>query len=640
MASDGTSNFGVIDAESGLKQAPIKLSMGDNTIDENGENHGYGLLHIEASRGEAIRNAGYASVKDFVESVAKNYTDIREGGIIANNQTYLLELVDEHNNTLFIQLSKNGEYWTINSAGIFRKKYSRNKRKFYDRPALGSDTNTDISGVDSGHIDGVTTPAGNSPQTSNSKDTTSSQNNNEIEDKNVQPTIGEQIQAAEAEVNTNPTEAQKEAGNYKKGHVQIGTFDITIEQPKGSVRSGIDKGGKKWEVEMQNTYGYIRGTEGVDGDHIEVFLSDDIDGWDGRKVFVVDQRNADGSFDEHKVMLSFNDINDAEAAYMSNYEEGWQGLGAITGVSIEDFEKWIASSHRKTKAFAEYKSVKTTEGQSASAEGVEEKAETPTISQESEQVSDQDNAPYTIAPSQYTTKKGKVLDMHLVKFAGTLTKEQQRAAKELAKANEGWYDREQGGFMMRSEEDARELAETILNNEDAVDDAQPVSLADAREVVEVDNKSFNKKTQQNQSASSQKKGQDLTTGSSIDFDALYATKVTINPYAAKHELNNLIHKYAGQRKTRGFIGDLARALGDGTPKQTHYFDFIDKAGNEYTLRISNHNVNTENVNDNEKEISIVIKSRRQPNKFIPGNAEVKEYVYFKESIASGNGFNH
>ena len=361
------------------------------------------------------------------------------------------------------------------------------------------------------------------------------------------PTIGEQMQAAEAEVNTNPTEAQKEAGNYKKGHVQIGTFNVTIEQPKGSVRSGVDADGKKWETEMQNTYGYIRGTEGVDGDHIDVFLSDDIDGWDGHNVFVVDQRNADVSFDEHKVMLGFNNINDAEAAYMSNYEEGWQGLGAITGVSIEEFEKWIASSHRKTKAFAEYKSVKTTEGQSASAErrnladfkegdvvrdyydkklyrikkhsknGVstiamldEEgnevgttqmnahnnsrysiaeapvKAETPTISQESEQVSDQDNAPYTIAPAQYTTKKGKVLDMHLVKFAGTLTKEQQRAAKELAKAEKGWYDREQGGFMMRSEESVKQLADTILNNDDAVSDAQPVSLADTRKIVETE----------------------------------------------------------------------------------------------------------------------------------------------------------
>ena len=98
------------------------------------------------------------------------------------------------------------------------------------------------------------------------------------------------------------------------------------------------------------------------------------------------------------------------------------------------------------------------------------KAETPTISQESKQISDLDNAPYTITPAQYTTKKGKVLDMHLVKFAGTLTKEQQRAAKELAKAEKGWYDREQGGFMMRSEESAKQLAETIFNNDEAADD--------------------------------------------------------------------------------------------------------------------------------------------------------------------------
>uniref|UniRef100_UPI0040571F8D ADP-ribosyltransferase-containing protein n=1 Tax=Alistipes sp. TaxID=1872444 RepID=UPI0040571F8D len=176
LASDGTSNFGVIDAESGLKHAPIKLSMGDNTVDENGNNHGYGLLHIEAERGNEIRKAGYSSVQDFVESVAKNYTDIREGGVIANNQTYLLELVDDHNNTLFIQLSKNGEYWTINSAGIFRKKYSRNKRKVYDRPALSPDTNTNTSGVDSGNANGVTAPAGNSPQTSVNKDTTTGPN--------------------------------------------------------------------------------------------------------------------------------------------------------------------------------------------------------------------------------------------------------------------------------------------------------------------------------------------------------------------------------------------------------------------------------------------------------------------------------
>lgn len=143
--------------------------------------------------------------------------------------------------------------------------------------------------------------------------------------------------------------------------MRVGTFDISIEQPKGSVRSGVDANGKKWETTMQNTYGYIRGTEGVDSDHIDVFLSDDIDGWNGRKAFVVDQYNEDGSFDEHKVMLGFNEAADAETAYFANYDKDWakKHKTVVTPVNLEDFEKWIGSSHRKTKAFAEYKSVKT-----------------------------------------------------------------------------------------------------------------------------------------------------------------------------------------------------------------------------------------------------------------------------------------
>lgn len=178
-------------------------------------------------------------------------------------------------------------------------------------------------------------------------------------DGNEQP-LSAKIEAASAEVNTDPTEAQKEAGNYKKGHVQVGTFDITIEQPQGSVRKGTDADGKQWESKMNNTYGYIRGAVGVDGDHIDVFLSNDIDGWNGRKVFVVDQYNPDGSFDEHKVMLGFNDADEAKSDYLANYENGWEDGRRIdiTGVNLEDFEKWIESSKRKTKPFGEYSSVK------------------------------------------------------------------------------------------------------------------------------------------------------------------------------------------------------------------------------------------------------------------------------------------
>lgn len=167
-------------------------------------------------------------------------------------------------------------------------------------------------------------------------------------------TVKTDIEAARAEVDQNPTEAQKEAGNYKKGHVKIDGYDVTIENPKGSVRSGKDADGNEWSVTMNNDYGYIRGTEGVDGDHIDVFLSDNPETGD---VFVIDQVNPDGTFDEHKVMYGFKSALAAKRAYMANYSKGWTGLGNITRVSKEEFKKWVNSSHRKTKPFAEYKSV-------------------------------------------------------------------------------------------------------------------------------------------------------------------------------------------------------------------------------------------------------------------------------------------
>ena len=326
------------------------------------------------------------------------------------------------------------------------------------------------------------------------------------------------VAVAEKETDTTPTEKQKEAGNYKKGHVQVGTFNITIENPKGSVRSGIDTEGNKWETIMQNTYGYIRGTEGVDGDHIDVFLSDDIDGWNGRRVFVVDQYNEDGSFDEHKVMLGFNETDDAEAAYFANYDSDWANnhKTVVTAVNLEDFEKWIDSSHRKTKAFAEYKSVKSVEEQSSGTqvdrlseiksriEELHKEQEAAHVQSDifeeariiseindlfteqrkleqnnsNEETTTPTDAAYTITQAQYTTKRGKVLDMHLVKFNNKLRDTVRKHTTMFAKQLKGWWDKEKQGFMMRSKEDAERLAEYAT-------DAQsqpPLSLSDLSEV--------------------------------------------------------------------------------------------------------------------------------------------------------------
>ena len=159
-----------------------------------------------------------------------------------------------------------------------------------------------------------------------------------------------EIADARKEVSANPTDAQKEAGNYKKGHITLDGYDITIENPKGSARYGVDVNGKPWAVQMENDYGYIR-----DGDHIDVFLSDDPT---TGNVYVIDQVKEDGSFDEHKVMYGFSTAVEARDAYLANYSPDWKGLGTISEVSKEEFRKWVDSSHRKTKPFAEYRSVK------------------------------------------------------------------------------------------------------------------------------------------------------------------------------------------------------------------------------------------------------------------------------------------
>ena len=342
-------------------------------------------------------------------------------------------------------------------------------------------------------------------------------------------TIGEQVAEAEAEVNTTPTDGQKKAGNYKKGHVQVGTFDVTIENPKGSKRSGTDPDGKKWETTMTHTYGYILGTKGVDGDHIDVYISSDIDGWNGRKVFVVDQYNPDGSFDEHKVMLGFNDKVDAIQAYLSNYEDGWEkGRRLVfSTVSIEDFEKWIESSHRKQKPFKEYKSVhieesheggkdelhdevrqwlgkKGLEPDEASRSAVmryfkigynragkilnaiaEENAanqhEEATPAQE--QTTSTSTEGYTIVSKPYTNKQGKTLDTHLVTFDRDFSKEEQKRIRAMAKEKKGWPDRETGGYMLRSREDAEEFAASVMNINATSTANAPISLSDIESAI-------------------------------------------------------------------------------------------------------------------------------------------------------------
>ncbi|MDR2684864.1 MAG: hypothetical protein LBB53_05750, partial [Prevotellaceae bacterium] len=525
VAVNGNIDLGTIKSETGLAEAPIRLSEGT----EYADGKGYGIAHIEKEHGKQIRDAGYNSIGEFVANVASNYTTIRKGNPRGKSETYLLEVTDKHNNTLFVELSKDGSYWNVNSAGIFNERYSAKKDVVWTLPAVSNSANADTAGVNHGQNEGATVASGNSPKTTDKStenisdlqeidkkiaeiaalraielnspseisdeeftnpkhdvklpslpeniltaigskakpvlikknifeknrdthtDLTAQQSREILTNALYNPNIAGQSQpktrehyyiaiktgdnkhstvvidvlekkdnievvgwhytdnkgieklkrqaereggqflilspkdgsaaalsalpsglssggkgtenisdlqaavfAAEKETDVNPTEAQKKAGNYKKGHVKIQGFDISIEQPKGSIRRGVDENGKAWETEMHNIYGYFGNTESRDGDHIDLFLGGNpLSG----KVFVIDQINPETKeFDEHKVMFGFNSIEEAREAYLSNYEDGWQGLGNITEANIDAFRKWAEMDGKRIKPFAEYKS--------------------------------------------------------------------------------------------------------------------------------------------------------------------------------------------------------------------------------------------------------------------------------------------
>ncbi|AZU47968.1 hypothetical protein C3B79_2197 [Aeromonas hydrophila] len=161
----------------------------------------------------------------------------------------------------------------------------------------------------------------------------------------------QQIEAARAEVAPEPTEAQKEAGNYKKGHLTLQGLDIALENPKGSTRSGTDRDGKVWQSIMAHDYGYIKRSLGADGDHVDVFIGDQPG---SETVYVVDQVNPKtGEFDEHKVMMGFAGEQAARDGYLANYEKGWKGLGTIKAMPLEEFKRWVKEGDTKSPIAAQ-----------------------------------------------------------------------------------------------------------------------------------------------------------------------------------------------------------------------------------------------------------------------------------------------
>ena len=131
-----------------------------------------------------------------------------------------------------------------------------------------------------------------------------------------------------------PTDAQKSAGNYRKGHVSVGGLDLSIENPSGSRRR------PEW-TPMSDHYGYVKGSVGYDKDHVDVFLKPGTEVDYAGPVFVIDQMGADGSFDEHKCMVGWADGETAQAGYLSNYGSGQASrIGGVTEMTMKDFKVW------------------------------------------------------------------------------------------------------------------------------------------------------------------------------------------------------------------------------------------------------------------------------------------------------------
>ena len=170
----------------------------------------------------------------------------------------------------------------------------------------------------------------------------------------AKPEIRSDLDAAAHEAATSPlndtpqpTEGQKQAGNYKVGKVRVQGMDISIENPRGSVRSGTSPDGTKWSNTLHSHYGYFANTKAADGDHLDVYLTDGAE--DAPMVWVIDQKNADGTFDEHKTLLGPRTEEEAKAAYLANYEPGWDGIGAISSMPIEAFKAWAFDGKKKRK---------------------------------------------------------------------------------------------------------------------------------------------------------------------------------------------------------------------------------------------------------------------------------------------------
>lgn len=150
----------------------------------------------------------------------------------------------------------------------------------------------------------------------------------------------------------NYSSAKLEAGNYKKGHIKVYGFSITIENAPGSIRGKKTANGDiKWQVKMPVAYGYIKKTEGADGDHVDVYIGKSLD---SNSIWIIDQNKVKNNkiigFDEHKCFIGFRSLEKVIKTFLRTRKDGILALGKVVELSVDEFKNWIKNGDTKSPA--------------------------------------------------------------------------------------------------------------------------------------------------------------------------------------------------------------------------------------------------------------------------------------------------
>ena len=601
LSSKGLTNFGEVTADSGLPAAPIKLSIGENTKDVKGKNHGYGLLHIEASHGTQIRKAGFHSIEEFVENVAENYDTIREGSLIGKKQTYLLEVSDEHNNTLFVQLSRDGQYWNVNSAGIFREAYSRRKPKVASLPTIGSNPSTETAEVNRDHSMDAVATSGNSSTTSADKVTESSEELQEQEEK-FSPTPSGNIGSEEETYTLSSETSENGESFYQNNDGNIDLADIPDEV--------LDKI-KKPKAPFRLTPSMLKHVFDRHGKEMGLHHADDaID-------FVLD------------VLNNFDHVRQGDkGAIIFSIENGRSRTGrrAVTilldsqrgeyyGIKTSGYER-IEGLHKRPLLWE--KGAKET-----SATGV-----APANVTTNEAL--QGNEPTGSASNHGNDPMGKVTES-----SEELQEKEDKFTPAPIEDGEDYVDYAARVAAVKAQHDAIKATENATDTESQrlATDAALEGLKRAGVPVEVvsDEQAAAMLGEQKGVELSAKQKRALETASPAMQD--HSTVVSsANGTKVLKDLDNTIEEYENRpsNRTKTFIGDVAKSLG-ATRKgsNSEYVSFETKQGKIVTIRLANHNAKVSNFDNNGElsGISIVLSNKGNQGIVNDGDAHIKEFYY-------------